>query len=78
MPTLPPPFDKIPVTDRPEDCDACICVTADTPTPFSDNLLGACHECGVRVQFRPYVPVSLPKLCIPCAHRVLVKEDPHA
>lgn len=46
--------------------DFCVCITADTKTPFDDNLFGECHDCGVKVQFRPYVPTNLGKLCLSC------------
>lgn len=48
------------------DMDFCVCVPADMKTYFDDNLIGECHDCGVRVQFRPYVPTELAKLCMGC------------
>jgi hypothetical protein len=54
--------------------DVVVCIRASDPSPFTDNLRGVCMECGGTVQFRPYVPVSLPKLCIACAPAVLERE----
>lgn len=57
---------SIEVTDEiPEDAVVC-CVKAEDETPFEDNLIGECFKCGCKVQFRPYVPVAIRKVCLDC------------
>jgi hypothetical protein len=57
---------KVVDTDDIPDDAVVICVYATAETPFGDNLKGVCAMCGVGVQFRPYTPAKLRKLCIPC------------
>ena len=49
-----------------EECDFLVCVTADTPSPFEDNLTGFCVECGVKVQFRWHAPRKPKRICMAC------------
>ena len=48
------------------DPGVCICVLAISATPFSDNVVTACADCGVVIQHRPHVPSVLDKICIRC------------
>lgn len=49
---------EIPVvsSEEAEDSDFVVCVRADEPTPFTNNLTGVCFDCAVAVQFRPSAP----------------------
>jgi hypothetical protein len=49
-----------------EKADFFVCITADSPSPFSDNERGICSGCGVPVQFRPHAPKKPPRLCVGC------------
>ena len=46
-----------------------VCVTADTPSVFGDDVLAPCAGCGVTVCHRPYIPPHVIKLCPTCALR---------
>lgn len=52
--------------DEAEQSDFVVCVPADWPTPFSDNLTTTCHDCGCAVVHRPYAPKRPPKICLNC------------
>jgi hypothetical protein len=43
-----------------------ICPTADTPSPYTDNLVGKCEECGCDIQMRPHAPSYMKKVCSWC------------
>ena len=49
--------------------DTVVCVTADTPSVFGDDVLVPCVGCGVTVRHRPYIPPHVTKLCPTCALR---------
>lgn len=49
-----------------EECDAVICMPADTPSPFEDNMVGRCSVCSREVIYRPHAPKRPPKICLPC------------
>lgn len=63
-----------------DDIDLVVCVKIDgKPLLLPDNLVGTCHRCGAPIQFRPYVPAVIPKMCIECATATLEekeREDP--
>ena len=33
---------------------------------FSDDVKGNCHNCGVKIVYRPYIPKDVLKLCADC------------
>lgn len=35
---------------------------------FEDDLDGTCAQCGRPIVYRPHVPASVTKLCVPCAY----------
>jgi hypothetical protein len=59
---------KVKVTshDAAEEADYYVCVPAEFESPYSDNLTGACAECGRPIQFRPHAPVKPKKVCMEC------------
>lgn len=48
-----------------------LCIRADEPSAFHDNLLGVCYDCGADVQFRPYMPKHAIPLCFECLRKRL-------
>lgn len=55
--------------------DFYVCLREEgTVSPFTDNLTGACADCGHRIIFRPHAPPDLPRICIQCAVRRLPAE----
>lgn len=50
-----------------ETADCVVCMLADYPTPFSDNVFTVCADCSSAIQHRPYAPKKPRKLCIDCA-----------
>lgn len=58
------------------DIDFVVCLTADRPVHFTDNLFGDCVECGCRVQFRPHAPPGA-RICLRCfQEKVAEDKDP--
>lgn len=53
----------------PAGVDAVVCLTADAPSPFRDDVLVPCAGCGVTVRHHPYIPAHVEKLCPDCALR---------
>lgn len=49
-----------------EKADIAVCVTLGTPTPFRDNVLAICADCGTPIIHRPYMPKRPRKVCIKC------------
>lgn len=45
----------------------CVCVLAIEPTPFRDNVVCTCCDCGVAIQHRPHAPAELLKVCMRCS-----------
>jgi len=48
-----------------------VCLEADKPTPFDNNVTGPCELCGVAVQWRPNVPEPSIKMCMGCSFAVM-------
>jgi len=59
---------KIPIVsdEEAETADYVVCVPADTPSPFDDNLTGFCCECGIKVIYRWHAPRKPKRLCMDC------------
>lgn len=49
-----------------ETVDYLVCMRADSPSPFNDNLTGFCCKCGVKVMFRWHAPRKPPRICLEC------------
>jgi len=64
---------KIVGDEEAENCDFLVCIAADSPSPFDDNLTGFCSECGVKVQFRWHAPRKPKRICIFCAAKLGAK-----
>jgi hypothetical protein len=60
---------KILCDDAAEACDFVVCIRADAPSPFADNLTGFCCDCGVKVQYRWHMPRQPKRLCLDCFAR---------
>jgi len=45
-----------------------VCNEADA-SPFDDDLVGCCVDCGLLLAYRPYLPQAEPKLCRGCFAR---------
>jgi len=58
-----------------EKVDFLVCMPADTPSPFDDNLFGFCVKCGVRVMFRWHAPRKPQRICLQCATKLEMKGD---
>jgi hypothetical protein len=57
-----------------EECDYLVCVTADTPSSFPDNLVGFCCECRVPVIYRWHAPRKPKRICMRCMVEMTEKE----
>jgi hypothetical protein len=63
-----PPIESIEVVSdaKANEADYMICVPADYPTPFTDNLTGFCCRCGFKIQYRWHAPRKPKKICMKC------------
>lgn len=52
-----------------------VCIGANQPAAFDDNLKAPCSDCGVMLQFRPHVAYIQRKLCFACATEAIDGED---
>ena len=43
-----------------------LCVRADVPTPFTDNVKGICARCHSAVVHRPHIPTPSTLICMQC------------
>lgn len=57
-----------------ERADYVVCVPWTTPATFDGDEQGTCVACGVAVRFRPYMPKTPPKICLPCMFGLLRKQ----
>jgi hypothetical protein len=48
-----------------EKADYVVC-SPEGPSPFTDNLIGNCCKCGVKVMYRWHAPRTPKKICIFC------------
>ena len=53
--------------DAAEDADMVVCMPANFPSPFHDNVTAPCAQCGEPIIYRPHVPKRPAKVCISCA-----------
>jgi hypothetical protein len=56
-----------------EEADFHVCVPADSPSPFDDNLTGFCAHCGIKIIYRWHAPRTPPKICLECAAKMAAK-----
>ena len=49
-----------------EKCEFAVCCREGDPSPFTDNLTGACAHCGHAIFFRPTLPKAPTKICMEC------------
>jgi hypothetical protein len=52
--------------EQAEEADLVVCMRLGSPSPFTDNELGVCHDCQHPIIFRPYVPKKPIKVCLEC------------
>jgi predicted RNA-binding Zn-ribbon protein involved in translation (DUF1610 family) len=64
-PNLPPI--EIVSDEKAEQADYLVCSSADTPSPFADNLTGFCCACGIKVIYRWHAPRKPKRICMLCA-----------
>lgn len=53
-----------------EKADYVVCMPADSPTTFTDNLTGYCCKCGVKVMYRWHAPLKPKRICVNCVFKV--------
>ena len=58
-----------------EEVDFVVCMPADTPSPFTDNLTGFCCECGIKVIYRWHAPRKPKRICMECMTKRLEKDN---
>lgn len=58
---------KVVSQEEAEKADYVVCMPADEPEYFTDNLRGHCSVCNRVVVFRPHAPKKPPRVCIHCA-----------
>lgn len=72
--------DEIPIKvvddEEAEQADFVVCARADCETPFTDNVVTACCDCGAEIIHRPYIPTQPLKICLECV--VMRMEGGHA
>jgi len=58
---------EIPVVsdEQADECDFLVCSPLG-PSPFDDNLIGACCKCGVTVMYRWHAPRKPKRICLDC------------
>jgi hypothetical protein len=60
----------VPVTvvdeERAQQANFVVCITADIPTSFTDNVQTTCCDCGTAIVHRPHMPAEVPKICMGC------------
>lgn len=64
---------KVVSDEEAEEADFMVCMPADTPTPFTDNLHGFCCECGIKVMYRWHAPRKPKRICFRCMTKRLEK-----
>jgi hypothetical protein len=57
-----------------ESCEFLVCIRADEPTRFTDNVFDFCCMCGVKVQLRPHAPTAPKRVCYKCIEPDLQKD----
>jgi hypothetical protein len=70
-------FDKVDIRG-PEtftEADYCLCVTADCPRYFADDIETQCCKCGTGIRHRPSAPAKAQKICLACV-AALAKANP--
>jgi len=55
--------------DEAEKADFIICMPLG-PSPFDDNLTGACCKCGIKVMYRWHAPRKPKRLCMDCFYKL--------
>lgn len=50
-----------------------VCIPADAPNPWPDDMYGACALCDRAVRFQPAIPMSSSLVCLLC---FIVRADP--
>ena len=49
-----------------------VCTEAGFPSPYDDNVNGPCeNNCGKQIQWRPYAPPNVFKVCAKCAKNLV-------
>jgi hypothetical protein len=43
-----------------------VCIPAEWPSPFKDNMLSVCSQCECTIAFRPYLTPAPVKICVTC------------
>jgi hypothetical protein len=61
-----------------EKSDYLVCIRADMPSPFKDNLTGFCCKCGAKVQFRWHAPRKPKRICFLCVTEEAKNSEPPA
>lgn len=54
------------IVGTPEECEAASFVVCGAVSFFSDDIHTICSSCGEAIVHRPYVPITPPKICVPC------------
>lgn len=49
-----------------EGVDFVICGSESLGSPFTDNVVTACCDCGKAIIHRPHAPKRPPKICVDC------------
>lgn len=69
--------EKIPIhiisEEEAEEVAFVVCMAADGPSYFADNLTGFCCKCGIKVMYRWHAPRKPKKICLQCM--VLLQEE---
>ena len=47
-----------------------VCLRADVPTMFNDNVRAVCMRCGTTIQHRPHIPQPAHLICLQCLHAI--------
>lgn len=56
---------------------ALICMPWSAPATFSDDLKGACTECGQAIRYRPHAPKVDRYICLECYQGLASPDDKH-
>ncbi len=64
-------------TDKKEmaSADVLVCMPVTMPLVMPDNKVGDCAACGRRIQYRPYAPKKVTRMCVDCVKEIVAEKE---
>ena len=57
------------------EADVLVCVPVTMPLAFPDNRVGDCAACGRRIQYRPFTPKKVTRMCVGCVQEIVAEKE---